>query len=395
MIVVEAAEVPWTWLTPRPGRQAPVHRWFTFPHSFAPDLVGWLIEELSVLEGDRVLDPFCGAGTTLVEAQRRGLAAIGSDLLPLSILASATKTARWDPATLRSAASQVVQTASGAAPLTPPTSLLRRAFTDLAYGRLRQVLQGGQGPADPVALAVLASAHYFSRLRADGGWLRLVRQERDASAVGKVVASALRVMATDADTVPSGPEAIVRVSDARRLALKDCSVGVVITSPPYPNRHDYTRVFAVELELGFQLGESVKQMRYQAMHSHPEARPMRPATLYSEPAVIKTAVREVALHHADPRVPKMLSGYFRDMHDIVIELRRVLRPGGRAALVVGNAQYCGVTIAVDEWAGMAAEQAGLRVDSIKSLRLRGNSAQQMKTYGRSASRESAVLLTRV
>lgn len=395
MIVVEPADVPWTWLTPRLGREAPIHRWFTFPHSFAPDLVGWLIEELAVAEGDRVLDPFCGAGTTLVEAQRRGLRSVGSDLLPLSILASAVKTTRWDPDALRMAASDVAVTARAGASLVPPTELLRRAFTDLTYGRLRKLLGRDHAATDAVSLAVLASAPQFSRLRADGGWLRVVTPGRDASAVGRVVARALVVMADDAEGVRPGPESLVRVSDARRLALDNGSIGAIITSPPYPNRHDYTRVFAVELELGFQLGESVRQLRYQAMHSHPEARPARPSSRYREPGVIRDAVETVAANHGDPRIPEMLSGYFRDMHDILAELKRVLRPGGRAALVVGNARYCGVAIRVDEWTVVAAEQAGFRVDAIKSLRFRGNSAQQMKVYGRAESRESAVLLSRI
>lgn len=90
----------------------------------------------------------------------------------------------------------------------------------------------------------------------------------------------------------------------------------------------------------------------------------------------------------------MLSGYFNDMYDVLRELRRVLRPGGRAAFVVGNAQYCGIPIPVDEWLAELGQCAGFSVLAVIPLRLRGNSAQQMGAFGRCPSRESAVLLRR-
>src|SRR5439155_13486880 len=102
-------EIPGTWLTPRPARALPVHRWFVFPHSFAPELVGWLIGKLEIEKGMTLLDPFCGAGTTLVEAEARGLVPIGVDLLPIAVLASRAKTARPSSSELRSARHRLIK----------------------------------------------------------------------------------------------------------------------------------------------------------------------------------------------------------------------------------------------------------------------------------------------
>ena len=98
--------------------------------------------------------------------------------------------------------------------------------------------------------------------------------------------------------------------------------------------------------------------------------------------------------HSDPRIARMLSGYFEDTFAVLVELRRVLAPGGRAALVVGNASYCGHPIAVDLHLAELAQLAGMQVDKIEALRDRGNSAQQMSIHGRRPSRESAVLIRR-
>ena len=51
--------------------------------------------------GDIVLDPFCGSGTTLIEAHRLGRVPIGSDLNPVSTLISSSKLIRDDATEIR------------------------------------------------------------------------------------------------------------------------------------------------------------------------------------------------------------------------------------------------------------------------------------------------------
>lgn len=61
------------------------------PGRFVPQIPAALIGTLTQL-GDTVLDPFCGSGTTLVEAQRLGRNAVGIDLNPVACLISKIKT---------------------------------------------------------------------------------------------------------------------------------------------------------------------------------------------------------------------------------------------------------------------------------------------------------------
>ncbi len=104
-----------------------VHRWFFFPHSFAPALVANLTAEWKLLDGAVIADPYCGAGTTLVAAQQLGLSVIGWDLSPLAVFASRVKLAHLDPArTLCGALSQ--------------TTAFRRSF---AYGQPSQQCRVG------------------------------------------------------------------------------------------------------------------------------------------------------------------------------------------------------------------------------------------------------------
>lgn len=390
-----ATSIPGAWLTPRQARTASVHRWFVFPHSYAPELVSWLIDELQPDPHGTLLDPFCGAGTTLVEGERYGLHSVGVDLLPLAVLATRAKLVRPTRRDLADARRMAVGAARAAAPRTPRSQLLRRAFTPTAFGRLAASLGSVAGPAgDCVRLATLAIAPRFSALVADGGWLRETTPADPPRLIPAALEDALSQMEADLPEARPRPTAMIRRADSRALPLADRSVDVVITSPPYPNRHDYTRVFGVELELGFALGDSVKQLRYEALRSHPEARHEGVDKGYERPAGLRSQVSEVAARHPDPRVPRMLDGYFTDIFLVLRELARVVRRGGSVALVVGNAQYMGVSIPVDEHLVRLATQVGFSVIDSVTLRLRGNSAQQMAVHGRQPSRESAVLLRR-
>lgn len=391
----EATGVPSTWLTPRHARLLPIHRWFVFPHSFAPELVGWLVEELGIERGKTVLDPFCGAGTTLVEAEARGLVPIGVDLLPVAALASSAKVVRPSSSELRSARLRAVEAARTADALKPRSDLLRRALTPTSYGRLAAALDSSnEAAAHCVRLAVLSIARRFSKLIADGGWLRETEAELLPRHVPEALDDAMQRMEEDVRSIGAGKTGVVHNADARALPVADESVDAVITSPPYPNRHDYTRVFAVELELGFALGDAVKALRYAALHSHPEARPPRKPRNYKASKSLRREVAEVAEKHPDPRIPRMLNGYFMDMCLVMNELARVLRKGGVGALIVGNAQYAGVPIPVDDHLVQLARLAGLEVTAVVPLRERGNSAQQMAVYGRHPARESALLVRR-
>lgn len=88
--------------------------------------------------------------------------------------------------------------------------------------------------------------------------------------------------------------------DARKLKLKDNSVDGVITSPPYLNQIDYTKVYGIE---NWFVG-----------------RPRPPVRSY------------LGLGKENP-----LQAYLADMEQVLGELYRVCRPGASVGLVVGDA----------------------------------------------------------
>jgi site-specific DNA-methyltransferase (cytosine-N4-specific) len=70
-----------------------VHGLHEYRGKFNPQVCGALINILGVSGDQKLLDPFCGSGTTLVEAAHRGIESVGSDLNPLAVFIANAKLA--------------------------------------------------------------------------------------------------------------------------------------------------------------------------------------------------------------------------------------------------------------------------------------------------------------
>ena len=387
------------WVTPRSAKRKAVHRWYLFPHSFTDDLVHALIGEWDLDEQDKILDPFVGAGTTLLAAKEMGIPSSGFDLSPLAILVSNTKTSSFSLQRLDAAWRTLERklTRNG----TPP---INRVYPELVCkalpgGRLEALdsiataianLDCSSSERDFFRVALIAVVPRFSHAVANGGWLRWLNQGAGAENVTNLFKDQVEMMLSDVceATVQRDSYWEARVADARVMPAPDANYSAVITSPPYPNRHDYTRIFGVELMFAFHDWNTNRELRYQTFHSHPEAHPNRPlAGEYKPPEALEAIVRDLS----DRRMQRMLNGYFLDMYLCLCEVARVCRHGARAAFVVGNAQYNGRPVLVDEFTAEIGEHAGLTCKEIRAVRWRGNSAQQMGKYGLKAARESVVM----
>src|SRR6266481_4717929 len=70
----------------------PIHGWYRFVLSFPPHLVRQYMSAFGLTGSDLLLDPFCGTGTTLVEARKHGIDSVGCDAHPFAALVSRVKT---------------------------------------------------------------------------------------------------------------------------------------------------------------------------------------------------------------------------------------------------------------------------------------------------------------
>ncbi|MGD8858827.1 MAG: DNA methyltransferase [Myxococcales bacterium] len=234
------------------------HGFHTYPARMHPDLAAEGVERLS-RPGARVLDPFCGSGTVLIEARAQGRPSAGVDLNPLALRVAEVCTAvRGEAARARflDHAGRVVDASlervRGRVRVRAPLSVRERAFypphvlLELA-GLFEEICTVADAP-DRRALEVVFSALLvkFSRQRGDTSAQLVDKRIRKGLVseffLRKAGELAERWAALTEATPRPPPPVTLREGDARELreALGSrARFDLILTSPPYGGTYDY------------------------------------------------------------------------------------------------------------------------------------------------------------
>jgi len=401
-------------VTPCLTRTRPIYNWFIFPHSFDKQLVQELLAELRIGPGQAVWDPFVGAGTTVLACKELGISAYGTDLLPISVLVSRAKICDYHPDALNDALNSFTyRIRSGTQDRFADVAIVHEALPPRIRLRISSLLEQIETLDEPAKLfftvALIGILENLSYTVKSGGWLRLDLNkrvsEKDVKSLFVQSASMMldhvRTVARSRvhpfyQTVEGGTSSHVDVwiGDARFEQLPQ-PVDAVITSPPYLNRHDYTRVFALELALvAVNTNQELKELRYQTLRSHVEARAPKQIKPdgYKPPVLLNKVLEAIETRGVNnTRILETIRGYFEDIYHVLTAIRENLKPGGVAALVLGNTRFSGVMIPVDLIVAEMGQNVRLEPEKIIVARYRGNSAQQMGVYGREEARESVII----
>ena len=225
------------------------HGFHTYPAGLHPDCVQRILADV---DGDTVLDPFCGGGTVLVEAMAKGKKTIGRDISPVALLVARARTAApsdEDLTRFRSAARAMTEKARHA-----DTDLMEDRFLKLAdwYApcalmELDSIRQDIQDVEDMAIRRQLIAA--FSSILVKVSWRKSdtsAKREKHRRPPGtaaimfhKKVRELARKQASLREAIPENtPAADIKHGDVRSLEL-DAPVDLIITSPPYPAVYDY------------------------------------------------------------------------------------------------------------------------------------------------------------
>jgi DNA modification methylase len=390
-------------VTARANRSQPIYRWFVYPHSFTREFVHWALGEIQLRKDGIVMDPFLGAGTTLLACKEVGIPAVGFDMLPLSVLIANVKVRNYRLQTLKGLWEALQERGwPNSENEVPDIPILSKAFDPAVLERILSIQHslrslGNKKYADFFLVGLLSIVGHVSKTEKGGGWLRLCPEKVVyPEEVDSRFVNAIELMLSDLEQSPRRQSAErnweAHIADARNLPNSK-KFDAVISSPPYLNRHDYTRIFSLELALPFLKNhDELKKLRYRSLRSHVEAKKTFSADGYKVPSLLEgilDTIKKTPLNNNN--IPSMIRGYFEDLYCTLKGLYPLVKENGHIVFVLGNVRFAGIIIPVDEIVAEIGEQVGLRWQKTVVARYRGNSAQQMGKFGRELSRESVII----
>lgn len=349
----------------------PIH---PFPARMAPEIALSACDQLPT--GSLVLDPMAGSGTVLRVSSSLGHRAVGFDIDPLSVLMARV----WVGDVDESRVEALLQIVSLAARSTrdrlaiswidedPETS----RFVDYWFAAAQQTplraiaswLKDLTGPeADLLRLGlsrIVITKDRGASLARDTAHSRPHKwyEPTDYDVVANFERSVRRLLSLvrGNSRVPRQPT--VELGDARRLPLAGESVDLVVTSPPYLNAIDYLRGHRLSLIwLGYRVAD-LRLKRSSAMGTE------RGLHVYDHGAssVMSTYSRSADL---SGRNQAILYRYAGDLVQVAGEIRRVLRPEGRAVIVIGNSFIQGIAVDNAKAVVRAAFLTGMTLDATR------------------------------
>lgn len=328
------------------------HGYHRYPAKFLPQLVKKIIETYSVKDAI-IVDVFAGCGTTLVESKAHGISSIGVDINPVAELITKAKINPIDPRLINS-------------------YFYFLSHQILDYNHRKKYLQEYHPKIN-------YWFRYHSRNKIAYLYYLIFELENEKirdfflCALSNILKNCSKWLQSstkpqiDPDKIPADPfisfrrqvkmmikknkefydelqkngwidtECRILLADARKTGLDCESVNIIITSPPYVTSYEYADIHQLT-GYWYNYFSEIEVFRRDFI-----------GTFYSNresansPSIIAGQI-SAKLKLIDKRIAKEVSNYFKDMYDVALEMKRILKPKGVACIVVGNTKMKEVSI---------------------------------------------------
>jgi len=355
------------------------HGLHKYPAKFFPELPRWLIKRYSK-EGDTILDPFSGSGTTNVEALLTRIHSIGIDVDPFSRYLSKVKITPLDEKELQSVQKYLLRIILNYKPSKVSVEDIpvfpyrdnwfnKEIILELAYlKKIIEALDTSENIKDYFRICLSSIIRGVSN--ADDNCTRTVIRKKlnkkvyPADALKKFAEVILINVPKMIEYSQKCPMDISvnfpDTMDARNINYKDY-FDLAVTSPPYANAVDYPRTHQLESYwLGITSGsltplkkkhvgtESVSSNEYKKLHKI---------------GVKKADMTLSKIFKKDPRRSYIAFKYLDDMRLNLLEVHKALKTGGRYVVVVGNNKIRGELFENWKYIMRLAEKVGFTIEN--------------------------------
>ena len=383
----------------------PFHDWYRFVLSFPPHLVREYLDRFGLKRGNTILDPFCGTGTTLVEAKLHHLRGVGIEANKMAHFASSVK---CDWSIDSSAFLEDSQTIAKRAKKRIATSQKKQTFSDEQFELilhdsidpvplhrtlvLRDTIEehGSEFKNHQLLALATSTVRYCSKLHF-GPEVGVSRKKKVDDNAVQCWLSVIQRMGQDLAEIESMRSrhpwypASIHFGDARnadRYLVKN-SIDAVFTSPPYPNEKDYTRTTRLEsVLLGFLNDKSeLREMKEGLLRSNTRNvyKDDKDGDYISHNAEVLRIAEEIEQKRIrmgktsgfEKQYHKVVRLYFGGMARHLESLKPFLKKGAMLGYVVGDqASFLQIHIPTGKILGDIAVHLGYQLDSIDLFRTR-------------------------
>ncbi|HYV51979.1 MAG TPA: DNA methyltransferase, partial [Candidatus Eisenbacteria bacterium] len=333
------------------------HDYHKYPAKFIPQLTARFIKENSMM-GNLVCDPFMGSGTTLVEAIVNGRRAYGTDINPVAVLISKAKTTPIEPAYLKDQISKLlgdIKSRIGTKHLgqmsllpskdvdidIPDNNRLEYWFPEKQMVDLAIMLSRINQIEDQDVKNFLLCA-FSNILKGCSRWMMksvkptIDKQKVIADGYKSLVRQTRRMLIKNAEFWKilgiTDFDCVVDNVDAYKMRIRDDSVSLIVTSPPYVTSYEYADLHQLTaIWLGY--AEKLSEFRSKFIGSIQKEDHFS-FDLYSNLGrKIVTELRQI-----DKREANGVERYFFEMQLSFKEMHRALKLDGKAVIIIGDTE---------------------------------------------------------
>ncbi len=336
------------------------HGYYTYPAKFIPQLASRLILEYSN-ENDIIIDPFMGSGTTIVESIVNNRIGIGTDINDFAYLLSKVKTTPLEQKELLNEFSAIEYDLNNRLNGKYESFLIKAQSIFILNERIDYWFKPYQKEKLLIILARIEEIEnkeikdffrvsFAQILKSSSIWLqKSVKPTRDKNKKDydpqilfinqskKMIKRHIELLEIlNRDIIYNIDKfRYVECGDSRRTPCENEKAKLIVTSPPYVTSYEYADLHQLpSLWLGYL--DDFSSFRKKFIGSAYNER--RETDLKSNLA------EKIICQLGNNKKNREVKNYFCDMLESFIEMKRVLKKGGKACVVIGNTKFNGVDI---------------------------------------------------